>query len=64
MAEARRGWWMELGSQGSQRETVVGRAGLGVVVVWRAVIVRAGRRKRDSWHRMRVRRDMVSVSSF
>jgi len=33
MAEARRGWWMELGSQGSQRETVMGRAVLGRAVM-------------------------------
>lgn len=57
MAEARRGWWMELGSQGSQMETVVGRA-----VVERPLMARVGRRRRDSWHRMRVRRDIVGSS--
>lgn len=38
--------------------------GMGVRVgLARVLVARLGRRKRDSWHRMRVRRDMVSMSS-
>jgi len=52
MAEARRGWWMELGSQGSQMETVVERP----------LMASVRRRKRDRWVRMRVKRNMVGSS--